>query len=158
MKDKNSYDSIRVAVVSALAAISVGLLAVLHDSEKLFGFFVAESGFVWQVYNFTIILLFFEIILCIVFLLSTGFVYSFKDGEHLIMKWVQKIVYSWLVAIFPLSFISIMYNIAVRVFGFDAWIVIDILMLLALFVLIVLLIIVLIIIIRMECIRNKDRH
>ena len=63
-----NFDSIRVAIASALTAISIGLLAILHSSEKILGLFVIGGGFVVTVYNFVVFLLLVEIIVGIVFL------------------------------------------------------------------------------------------
>ena len=121
MNNKKESDSIRIAIVSALAAIFVGLLAVLHDSKSLLGFFVVDGGFVGQIYNFVIVLLFIELLLCIIFLSSTGFIYNLKGEEYSVAKWIQKKVYSWLMVVFPFSVVSIMYNIVTKAFGLNTW-------------------------------------
>ena len=116
-----NFDSIRVAIASALTAISIGLLAILHSSEKILGLFVIGGGFVVTVYNFVVFLLLVEIIVGIVFLLSTGFVYGFGDGKHSIAEWMRKRSYSALLVVFPVSFVSIIYNTVIKLFGLDSW-------------------------------------
>lgn len=150
MNNNNNSDSVRVAIVSALAAITVGLLAILHDKERFLGFFVVDSGFIVQIYNFIIVLLFIEIFLCIAFLSSTGFMYSFKDEKHSLAKWIQKTAYYWMIGFFPFSFVSIIYNIVAKMLGLDTWVSIGVFIAVIVAVIIMLLLII--------CIRIRGGH
>ena len=120
MEGNNNSDSVRIAIVSALTAISIGLLAIIHSSEKILGLFVVGGGFVASVYNFVVLLLLIEVLIGIAFLLSTGFVYGFSDEKHGVAELVRRKAYSLLVAVFPVSFISVVYNTVIKLSGLDS--------------------------------------
>lgn len=120
MDKQDNYDNVRIAIASSLIAASVGLLAVMNSAEKVLGLFMVGPGFVIAVYNFIVLLLLSEVVIGIVFLLSTGFKYGFNDEKHSMARWMQKRSYSVLLAVFPVSFLSIVYNAAIELFGLDS--------------------------------------
>lgn len=138
MKNEHNFnepkDGLRVSIMSALIALSIAILAVFHDNNIMLGRTIQSGSFVETIINALKLLLCASVISGIIFLLTTGYLYGFNyDGKydskvaviknlvtkwHSFIFWLHKKSYGFAIGVFVFSFISIIFNIIAKIFGF----------------------------------------
>lgn len=126
---------IQIQVIVAIMTFTIGILAIVYDTKNFLGFFKLEEGFLYSIYNFSLMILMVSLLTGLIFLISTGGIYSYKFQEnyksnsktaekivklgHRIMFVVQRFCYSNTLSIFVFSSISILWNLFGELIGVD---------------------------------------
>lgn len=130
----DSKDNLRISIISALVALSIAALAIFHDNTIILGQTIQPGSFIGIIIDALKLLLCASIISGIIFLLTAGYLYGFSYDEkydseittiknivakwHSLIFWLHKKSYGFTIEIFVLSFISIIFNIIAKIFGF----------------------------------------
>ena len=133
-KHNDQKDSLRINIISALVALSIAALAIFHDNTIILGQTIQPGSFIGIIIDALKLLLCASIISGIIFLLTAGYLYGFSYDEkydskittikNIVAKWhsliflLHKKSYGFTIEIFVLSFISIIFNIIAKIFGF----------------------------------------
>lgn len=133
-KQSVEKDKTRLDVIGLLTASSLAFLAVLHSDNTVLGLEIASGSFVEIMVNFFKIILWFEVIVDITFILTTGYfngyhydenyntniktVQGVVDKWYKIMHFLQRKSYDFAIGIFASSLISIILNVFAKLFGF----------------------------------------
>lgn len=130
----DSKDNLRISIISTLVALSIAALAIFHDNTIILGQTIQPGSFIGVIINALKLLLCASVISGIIFLLTAGYLYGFSYDEkydsevatiknivakwHSLILWLHEKSYGFTIEILVLSFISIIFNIIAKIFGF----------------------------------------